>query len=127
MRSRHRSKKENCTSKYHQDHEDPENDIEAASPAGHVFAMIYHVGNACGQQKEVHSPTKNRNPIKHANDHVEPLIETSDSGAGLDHNIILPSRDRQRVREDEAQRVYTPKQRGSIVLCASAMFRAQSR
>ena len=39
--------------------EGPANDSDAASPAGHVFAMIHHVGNARGQQSHGHAESKN--------------------------------------------------------------------
>jgi hypothetical protein len=40
--------------------EGPANDSDAASPAGHVFAMKYQVRNACGQQNKGHRSGKRR-------------------------------------------------------------------
>ena len=55
IRIRQRRDKGTRPRQYEQDAEDPDTDIDAASPAGHIFAMICHVNNACSQESQGHT------------------------------------------------------------------------
>ena len=98
--------------------EGPANDSDAASPAGHVFAMKYQVRNACGQQNKGH---------RSGNRHTKNTDSMGDNIYIVTPKYCSVHEIAERVDEG-AQRGYTRNQRGSIMFCASAAFtRAHSR
>ena len=111
---------------YVHDHEGRESDVDAVSPAGHFFAIIYHVRNAHDQQTEGQTSSKSPTEDDNIFGGGDPFIT-----AGHDRNIVVLGHDRHQ-HEDEIdqcgdtpkQRRDTPKQLGG--LCASVLLACMS-
>ena len=87
---------------YDSDEERPENDVDAASPAGHLLSMVYHVGNACGEQSHARTSSKSITHKKETGGAGDRFIVISTAVPGRD--IVLMTHAHQQQRAEEAER-----------------------